>query len=100
MFEALGSDLAKILQDGMNGIGPATRTCDGALQNTYKVWLNLDYAWFYFGINAGTKPFQLRWAQGDPRRALGFLDEAERLFIRTPMPDLRPVAAIRARIWA
>ena len=43
---------------------------------------------------------QLRWAQGDPRAALGFLDEAERLFVRTPMPDLRPVAAIRARIWA
>ena len=43
---------------------------------------------------------QLRWAQGDPRAALGFLDEAERLFIRTPMPDVRPVAAIRARIWA
>ena len=43
---------------------------------------------------------QLRWAQGDPRAALGFLDEAERLFVRTPMPDLRPVAAMRARIWA
>ncbi|HYN57636.1 MAG TPA: hypothetical protein VES03_10610, partial [Motilibacterales bacterium] len=43
---------------------------------------------------------QLRWAEGDPRGALGLLDEAERLFIRTPMPDLRPVAAIRARIWA
>ena len=43
---------------------------------------------------------QLRWAQGDPRAALGFLDEAGRLFVRTPMPDLRPVAAIRARIWA
>ncbi len=43
---------------------------------------------------------RLRWAQGDPRGALGLLDEAERLFIRTPMPDLRPVAAMRARIWA
>ena len=43
---------------------------------------------------------QLRWAQGDPRTALGFLDEAQRLFVRTPMPDLRPVAAIRASIWA
>ena len=43
---------------------------------------------------------RLRWAQGDPRAALGLLDEAERRFIRTPMPDLRPVAAVRARIWA
>ena len=42
---------------------------------------------------------QLRAAQGDPRAALGFLDEAERLFVRTPMPDLRPVAAMRARMW-
>jgi LuxR family maltose regulon positive regulatory protein len=43
---------------------------------------------------------QLLWAQGDPRAALGLLDEAEHLFVRTPMPDLRPVAAMRARIWA
>jgi len=39
-------------------------------------------------------------AAGDPEGALGLLDEAERLFIRTPLPDARPFAALKARIWA
>ena len=38
-------------------------------------------------------------AQSDPEGALGLLDEAQRLFIRTPLPDARPLAALRARIW-
>ena len=43
---------------------------------------------------------QLRLAQGDQRAALDLLEQAQRLYIRTPMPDLRPVPAMRARIWA
>ena len=43
---------------------------------------------------------RLRLAHGDPRGALDLLEEAQRLYIRTPMPDLRPVPAMRARIWA
>lgn len=43
---------------------------------------------------------RLREAQGDPEGALGLLDEAQRLFIRTPLPDARPLAALKARIWA
>jgi len=37
--------------------------------------------------------------EGDLDAALGRLDEAERRFIRTPMPDVRPMGALRARIW-
>jgi LuxR family maltose regulon positive regulatory protein len=37
--------------------------------------------------------------QGDLDGALNWLDEAERLFIRTPLPDLHPLSAMRARIW-
>jgi LuxR family maltose regulon positive regulatory protein len=43
---------------------------------------------------------RLRLAQGDHHAALDLLQEAQRLFVRTPMPDLRPVPAMRARIWA
>ena len=43
---------------------------------------------------------RLREAAGDPEGALGLLDEAQRLFIRTPLPDARPLAALKARIWA
>jgi LuxR family maltose regulon positive regulatory protein len=39
-------------------------------------------------------------AAGDPEGALGMLDEAERLFIRTPLPDARPFAALKAGIRA
>jgi LuxR family maltose regulon positive regulatory protein len=28
------------------------------------------------------------------------LDEAQRLFVRTPLPDVRPISALRARVWA
>jgi LuxR family maltose regulon positive regulatory protein len=39
-------------------------------------------------------------AEGDLEGALGLLDEAQRVFIRTPLPDARPLAALKARIWA
>lgn len=38
-------------------------------------------------------------AQGDPDRALDLLDEAERLYIRSPDPNVRPIAALRTRVW-
>jgi LuxR family transcriptional regulator, maltose regulon positive regulatory protein len=31
--------------------------------------------------------------------ALALLDEAEKLYIRTPLPDLTPISAMKARIW-
>ncbi len=37
--------------------------------------------------------------QGDLVGALDRLDEAERCFHRTPVPDVRPVSALRTRIW-
>ncbi|HVO68844.1 MAG TPA: LuxR C-terminal-related transcriptional regulator [Aggregatilineaceae bacterium] len=41
----------------------------------------------------------LKQAQGDLVGALDLLDEAERLYIRSPLPDVYPIAALRARIW-
>jgi len=38
-------------------------------------------------------------SQGDQEGALTLLDEAERLHIRTPLPDSRPISAMKARIW-
>ncbi len=35
---------------------------------------------------------------GNPERALALLEEAQRLRIRSPMPDLRPIRAWRARV--
>jgi len=38
-------------------------------------------------------------AQGELDDALDLLDEAERLYYRSPVPDVRPVAALKTRVW-
>ncbi len=43
---------------------------------------------------------RLKTSEGDLVGALSELDEAQRLFIRTPLPDVRPISALKARIWA
>jgi LuxR family transcriptional regulator, maltose regulon positive regulatory protein len=42
---------------------------------------------------------RMKQIQGDLDGALGLLDEAERMFVRAPLPDVRPIAAAKARIW-
>jgi len=42
---------------------------------------------------------RLKETQGDLDGALDLLDRAARLFIRTPLPDVRPIAAVKARVW-
>ena len=42
---------------------------------------------------------RVKAAQGKLHDALELLDQAERLYVRTPVPDVRPVAALKARLW-
>ena len=42
---------------------------------------------------------RIKEAQGDFGGALGLLDEAERLYIPSPDPYVRPIAALRTRVW-
>jgi LuxR family maltose regulon positive regulatory protein len=42
---------------------------------------------------------RIRQAEGDPDGALELLDEAERLYASDFSPDVRPVAAVKARVW-
>ncbi|MBI2874233.1 MAG: hypothetical protein HYY09_04045 [Firmicutes bacterium] len=42
---------------------------------------------------------RVKEAQGDSDRALDLLDEAERLYIRSPAPEVRPIPAVKARMW-
>jgi len=42
---------------------------------------------------------RLKEAQGDLDEALALLDEAERVYIRGPLPDVRPIAALKAQVW-
>jgi LuxR family maltose regulon positive regulatory protein len=41
----------------------------------------------------------LKESEGDLDAALEALDEAQRFYVRTPIPNLRPVAAMKARIY-
>ena len=41
----------------------------------------------------------LKTAQGDLEGALALLDEAQRLYVRSPLPDFCPISATKARIW-
>ena len=43
---------------------------------------------------------RLHETAGDLDSALNLLDEAERSFVRTPLPDVRPISALKAPIWA
>ena len=42
---------------------------------------------------------RLKKAQGDLDGALDQLDEAERQYLRGPIPDVRPAAALKTRVW-
>jgi LuxR family maltose regulon positive regulatory protein len=46
-----------------------------------------------------TAQARLNETQGDLDGALALLDEAERLYIRTPLPNLLPISTMKARIW-
>ena len=42
---------------------------------------------------------RLKQAEGNLDEALTFLDKAKRLYVRGPVPEVRPIAAYKARIW-
>jgi len=42
---------------------------------------------------------RIKEARGDLDGALDLLDEAEGLYIRSPAPNVRPIAALKARVW-
>jgi LuxR family maltose regulon positive regulatory protein len=60
------------------------------------------------GEHGGLPETRYRWyvamarikeAQGDLDAALDLLDEAERQYVESPDPDVRPVAALKTRVW-
>ena len=60
------------------------------------------------GEQAAQEAYQYRWrlararlkeVQGDLDGALDLLDEAERVYTRGVVPDVRPVAALKTRVW-
>jgi LuxR family maltose regulon positive regulatory protein len=60
------------------------------------------------GEQAALPRWHFRWylaqarakeAQGDLAGALDLLNQAERQYVRGPVPDVRPVAALKTRVW-
>ena len=64
------------------------RAAELGLQTTLVDWL---YRW-------NVAQAQLKEEAGDLETALALLDEAKRVYIQTLVPDLRPIAALKARI--
>jgi LuxR family maltose regulon positive regulatory protein len=65
------------------------RAAELGLQTTLVDWL---YRWH-------VAQAQLKEAAGDLETALALLDEAKRVYVQTLVPDLRPIAAKKARIY-
>ena len=65
------------------------RAAELGLQTTLVDWL---YRWH-------VAQAQLKEAAGDLETALALLDEAKRVYIQSLVPDLRPIAALKARIY-
>lgn len=42
---------------------------------------------------------RIKQAEGDLEGALDLLNEADRRYVRTPVPDIQPVGAMKARAW-
>jgi LuxR family maltose regulon positive regulatory protein len=42
---------------------------------------------------------RIRFAQGDPETALALLDEAAARYVSDMLPNVRPIAALKARVW-
>jgi LuxR family maltose regulon positive regulatory protein len=42
---------------------------------------------------------RLKQAEGDLDAALELLDEAQRVYVKNPVPDLRPIAALKAQVY-
>ena len=85
---------------GMSELRRERNDLDGAVQDLLKSK--------ELGAHSGLSQNRYRWyvamarikeAQGDFGGALDLLDEAERLYIRSPDPYVRPVAALKARVW-
>ena len=60
------------------------------------------------GVHLGSRQNPYRWcvamartrvAEGDSEGALALLDDAERLYVADFYPRVRPIAALRARVW-
>ncbi|MFN8488904.1 MAG: LuxR C-terminal-related transcriptional regulator [Caldilineaceae bacterium] len=65
------------------------RAAELGLQTTLADW---PYRWH-------VAQAQLKEATGDLESALALLDEAERAYVQTVVPDLRPIVALKARIY-
>ena len=46
-----------------------------------------------------TAQARMQQSQGDLDGALDLLHEAERLFYKSPLPDVNPISALKAQVW-
>ncbi|NQT58612.1 MAG: helix-turn-helix transcriptional regulator [Bacteroidetes bacterium] len=68
---------------------------------------DLDRAW-ELGRQVKLPDWKYRWciakarlqeSQGNPEYSLALLDDAGQAYVRTPLPVIRPISAMKARVW-
>jgi LuxR family maltose regulon positive regulatory protein len=106
--------LLKLLTEQGEPICPDTADLHRALSELHLEQGNLEVAAQHLqrsqelGEKADLPVWRYRWCidrarlnetLGDLDGALAILDKAERLHIRSPLPDVRPISALKARIW-
>jgi LuxR family maltose regulon positive regulatory protein len=106
--------LLQFVMDQGEPISPDTADLHRGLSELYLERGNLEAAAQHLqrskelGEKAELPVWRYRWyiaqarlneTQGDLDGALALLDEAERLYIRTPLPNMRPIPAMKARLW-
>jgi LuxR family maltose regulon positive regulatory protein len=116
LHEAIGTveQLLQFVMDQGEPISPDTADLHRGLTELYLEQGNLEAAAHHLqrGKELGEKAelpvlryrlciaqARLNKTQADLDGALAILDEAERLYIRTPLPDFWPISAMKARIW-
>ncbi len=106
--------LLQFVMDQGEPVSPDTADLHRELSELYLEQGNLEAATQHLwkskelGEKADLPVWQYRWyynqahlneTQGDLDGALSLLDEAQRLYIRTPLPNLYQISAMKARIW-
>jgi LuxR family maltose regulon positive regulatory protein len=104
----------RLVSDSGTSVLRGTADMHVGLANLHREWNDLDEAHRHLQRSAelgelnGFPQFPYRWrvaealiavAEGDTTGALALLDEAERRYVGDFHPNVRPIAALKARVW-
>jgi LuxR family maltose regulon positive regulatory protein len=84
---------------GLAGLHHERGNVEEVQQNLSKSEALSEEALTYWPYRLRITQAQIKQSQGDMDGAITLLDEAETLYFSTPIPNLRPVSALKMRVW-